>query len=180
MLPPRKRRLILGGLLATVVLFAAGVMWHFGYVEQILDEENIKQLSRQLGAFGPLLIIGLMTLAIVMSPIPSAPIALASGAAYGHVWGAIYVVIGSVLGACIAFSISRLLGRDYVANKFGGQAKSGLLERFAKSRNALMAVIFATRLMPFLSFDVVSYAAGLTPLKAWRFVVAPCMASQRG
>ena len=35
-----------------------------------------------------------------------------------------------------------------------------------------MATVFATRLMPFLSFDVISYAAGLTPLATWRFAVA--------
>jgi len=36
----------------------------------------------------------------------------------------------------------------------------------------LMAVVFASRLMPFLSFDLVSYAVGLTPLKLWRFALA--------
>jgi uncharacterized membrane protein YdjX (TVP38/TMEM64 family) len=35
-----------------------------------------------------------------------------------------------------------------------------------------MLVIFASRLVPFISFDAVSYAAGLTPLTFWRFVVA--------
>lgn len=30
----------------------------------------------------------------------------------------------------------------------------------------------AMRLIPFLSFDIVSYAAGLTPLQPWRFVLA--------
>ena len=46
------------------------------------------------------------------------------------------------------------------------------LNRFFQSQNALTAVVFATRLMPFLSFDVISYAAGLSPLKTWRFAVA--------
>lgn len=35
-----------------------------------------------------------------------------------------------------------------------------------------MVVVFVTRLMPFLSFDLVSYAVGLTPLKVWRFAIA--------
>ena len=35
-----------------------------------------------------------------------------------------------------------------------------------------MLVIFTSRLVPFISFDAVSYAAGLTPLTFWRFVVA--------
>ena len=35
-----------------------------------------------------------------------------------------------------------------------------------------MGVVFVSRLMPFLSFDVISYAAGLTSLVFWRFVIA--------
>jgi uncharacterized membrane protein YdjX (TVP38/TMEM64 family) len=36
----------------------------------------------------------------------------------------------------------------------------------------LMAIVLASRLLPFISFDVVSYAAGLTALSPWRFAVA--------
>ena len=35
-----------------------------------------------------------------------------------------------------------------------------------------MGIVFATRLMPFISFDVISYGAGLSDLQYWRFVVA--------
>ncbi len=35
-----------------------------------------------------------------------------------------------------------------------------------------MAVVFGSRLLPFISFDAVSYAAGLTPLAFWRFALA--------
>jgi uncharacterized membrane protein YdjX (TVP38/TMEM64 family) len=34
------------------------------------------------------------------------------------------------------------------------------------------AIVFASRLVPFISFDAVSYAAGLTPLTFWRFALA--------
>ncbi len=35
-----------------------------------------------------------------------------------------------------------------------------------------MAVVFESRLLPFISFDLVSFAAGLTPLTWLRFVLA--------
>lgn len=54
----------------------------------------------------------------------------------------------------------------------GKQPRNGALNRAAHSQNALTAVVFATRLMPFLSFDIISYAAGLTPLSTWRFALA--------
>ncbi|RTQ99657.1 TVP38/TMEM64 family protein [Halomonas nitroreducens] len=134
--------------------------------------DTLEQAVIRLGPLGPVLVIGLMTLAIVMSPIPSAPIALAAGAVYGHAWGTLYVAIGSGTGALIAFCIARLLGYDALRVWLGVRPSSGLLQRFLGSQNALMAAVFATRLMPFVSFDVISYAAGLSPLRAWRFVVA--------
>jgi uncharacterized membrane protein YdjX (TVP38/TMEM64 family) len=35
-----------------------------------------------------------------------------------------------------------------------------------------MTIVFVSRLLPFVSFDLVSYAAGLTSLSAWRFALA--------
>ena len=78
------------------------------------------------------------------------------------------MLIGAEAGALIAFAIARLLGCD-VMRKFRRQRTSLQL---LCSQNTLMAIVFISRLLPFISFDVVSYAAGLTPLSFWRFVVA--------
>jgi uncharacterized membrane protein YdjX (TVP38/TMEM64 family) len=117
---------------------------------------------------GPLAIIGLLAMAIVLNPIPSAPIALAAGAAYGHLWGTVYVVTGAEIGALIAFAIARSVGYEVLHRWLGKRLSLGSLA----SQNALMAAVFASRLLPFISFDLVSYAAGLTPLTLWRFAVA--------
>lgn len=120
------------------------------------------------GIFGPLLVVVLMSLAIVASPLPSAPIALAAGAAYGHSFGTILVVLGAEFGAIAAFLLARRLGRPFVERQFGLKSTPGLLG----SQNMLTLIVFASRLLPFLSFDLISYAAGLSPLHLWRFSLA--------
>ncbi|WP_244935044.1 MULTISPECIES: TVP38/TMEM64 family protein [Amorphaceae] len=165
-------RIIAGLAVFAIFLVTSLLLWRTGMLDRLLDGEALEQAVMRLGPLGPLLIIGLMTVAIVMSPIPSAPIALASGAAYGHFWGALYVAIGSETGALVAFGISRLIGYDALRAWLGARLPTGALHRFVGSQTALMAVVFATRLMPFLSFDIISYAAGLTPLRTWRFAVA--------
>ncbi len=35
-----------------------------------------------------------------------------------------------------------------------------------------MGIVFVSRLLPFISFDMVSYAAGVTALTFWRFALA--------
>lgn len=168
----RRPRIVAAAALLAVFLAASLLLWQSGLLAQVLDGESLERLVIQLGPVGPVLIIGLMTIAIVMSPIPSAPIALAAGAAYGHIWGALYVAIGAETGALVAFAIARLAGYDMLKTWLGERLSTGGLHRFITSQNALMATVLATRLMPFLSFDVISYAAGLTPLRTWRFAVA--------
>jgi uncharacterized membrane protein YdjX (TVP38/TMEM64 family) len=40
------------------------------------------------------------------------------------------------------------------------------------SQTTLMGIVFVSRLLPFISFDMVSYAAGITSLSFWRFSIA--------
>lgn len=155
-----------------VAVSAYIVLWQTGSLDRILQRDVLTRTIDELGSMGPVLVIGLMTVAIVMSPIPSAPIALAAGAAYGHLWGTVYVAAGSLSGALVAFGISRYVASNFIENKLKRRTAAGMLDRFMKSQNALMATVFASRLMPFLSFDIISYAAGLTPLATWRFAVA--------
>ena len=156
---------ILGTGLLAVWQFAPTV---FAEARSLLDVERLEMLVARAGLWGPIVIVTLMTIAVVASPIPSAPIALAAGAAYGHVWGTVQVVIGAELGALIAFGLARVLGHDALRRVFGDRVDAGLLG----SQNALTAMIFASRLMPFVSFDMISYAAGLSRLHAWRFALA--------
>jgi len=159
--------LLLAGIIAALA-GAYAVLSYTGATTFLENDAALKQWFQELGAIGPLAIIGLMTLAIVMSPIPSAPIALAAGAAYGHTAGTVYVILGAESGAIIAFVIARLVGIVTVRKWIGPQ----VLQRLEGSQNALMGIVFVSRLLPFVSFDMVSYAAGVTPLRFWRFALA--------
>ena len=44
--------------------------------------------------------------------------------------------------------------------------------RLPSSQNGLMLAIFIFRLIPFISFDIISYVAGLTAISWWRFILA--------
>jgi len=156
--------------LGLALLFALVYWWLAmrGGLDILLDGDALDARVKALGMLGPLAVIGLLALAIVLSPLPSAPIALAAGAAYGHWLGTLYVVIGAELGALIAFFIARLVGYDVVRRWFGPRIDMGLMG----SQNALTAMVFFSRLLPFVSFDLISYAAGLTALKSWRFALA--------
>lgn len=160
--------IVIGCLIVIAVAAVYLVLSKTGVLALLMDRAAIEARIDEFGAMGPVAVVALMTIAIVISPIPSAPIALAAGAAYGPIWGSLYVLAGAELGALIAFAIARMVGGDVLRRWFGENLSLSLLG----SQNNLMAIVFASRLLPFISFDLVSYAAGLTPLTWLRFAIA--------
>lgn len=161
-------RIALGG--ALILIFISGyiVLQKTGVLAVIMDAKKLKDFVLSYGLSGPFIIVGIMALAIVINPIPSAPIALAAGLAFGHTLGTLLIVSGALLGSMIAFSIGRLVGHEILYKWFGDKLHIKLLG----SQNMLMGIIFVSRLIPFISFDIVSYAAGVTEIKLWRFTLA--------
>mgnify|MGYP001818505587 FL=1 len=139
-----------------------------GLIDSMQHPELLISLIRNQGVLGVFSIIALMSIAIVLNPIPSAPIAVVSGAVYGHAWGTVYIVLGALLGAVIAFGISRFAGRKLVYRMFSSQK----LPKWTGSQTTMMMIVLLSRLIPFISFDLVSYGAGLTSLQLWRFCLA--------
>jgi uncharacterized membrane protein YdjX (TVP38/TMEM64 family) len=138
----------------------------------VFDEAWIHQTICDLGAFGPFALIGLMVLAIVVSPIPSGPIAVAAGALYGGLEGAMLSMVGAEIGALLAFSASRYFVYDAVR-----RSENPIMKFIAvpRSQRALMWIVFVSRLIPFISFDAISYATGVTNLTFGRFAIATAM-----
>lgn len=151
-----------------IVVVLAVLIYRSDTPVELPDRAQIQGWVEAAGVLGPIVIVALMTIAIVASPIPSAPIAMAAGAAYGHTLGTALVVIGAELGAILAFILARRLGRPFVERHLGQRVSAGLLG----SQNMLTFLVFGSRLLPFLSFDMISYAAGLSKLHFWRFAIA--------
>lgn len=165
------RFLIAAALAALVIVVIVVGVGDVASIELFSDKEMLRTKIEQLGPWGPLALIALEALAIVVSPIPSGPIAIAAGAAFGPFLGTIYIVIGATAGGMAAFWIARNLGHDLVRRWEAARKTLAYLEQ-GRSQFWLMVIVFASRLVPFLSFDVISYAAGLTPLAYWRFAIA--------
>ena len=85
-----------------VILVGVGVYVAFiGSFEFISSPDVIRAAVEDAGAVGPLIIVVSIAIAVVISPLPSAPLTAISGAAYGHIWGTVYALIGAQIGAMI-------------------------------------------------------------------------------
>lgn len=132
-----------------------------------LDPTRIESLLTAAGPFAPLVLAVIMAV-VVVSPIPSFPFDIAAGVYFGPWLGTLYAAAGAALGAVAAFQIARWSGRDLVERLVRGHISFCT----ACSDKLLTRLIFVTRLIPLVSFKVVSYGAGLTNMSVGRFALA--------
>jgi len=126
--------------------------------------EAVRDWLDGLGPWAPLAFVAAMTVAVVVSPVPSVPLDIAAGLAFGLFWGVVYTLVGAELGALIAFGIARRLGRPWLARRLPAAATARIDDLAA--RRGVKALLLM-RLLPVFNFDWVSYAAGLTSI-SWR------------
>jgi len=153
-----------------VASIAAGLVFDavFGRVVS-LRPERIQSWLERLGPWGPLVFILALAAAVVISPIPSVPLDIAAGLAFGLVAGTIYTLIGAELGAIIAFTIARRAGRPRLARRLPTAAMTRIDELALRSG---VRALLLMRLLPVFQFDWVSYAAGLTAISPRAFALA--------
>jgi uncharacterized membrane protein YdjX (TVP38/TMEM64 family) len=122
------------------------------------------------GAWAPLVSAAVMVLQSVVAPLPAFVVTFANGLLFGWAPGALLSWSSAMLGAALCFGIARGLGRPVVERLLGGAAALDLADRFFL-RHGTRAILLA-RLLPFVPFDPVSYAAGLTTTGLRPFLVA--------
>jgi uncharacterized membrane protein YdjX (TVP38/TMEM64 family) len=129
---------------------------------------RIREFLEGAGLYAPVVYMLLMALAVVISPIPSLPLDIAAGAFFGPIFGTFYSVLGALAGAVMSFLLARFLGRELVERFLGGHINFCTM----CSDRLLTKIVFLSRLIPVVSFDVVSYGAGLTKMSLGRFALS--------
>jgi len=129
-------------------------------------------LLARTGGWGPLLVVALQLLQAVISPLPSWPITVAAGALYGPVLGTAYSLIGATLGATINFLIARHLGLPFLRKRLA----QGWLQRVGRLRAIhFLGLSLLGRALPFASFDLVAYLAGISQLSLPLFLAVAAL-----
>lgn len=129
----------------------------------------VKDFVASYGAYAAAVSFGLMILQSIAAPLPAFLITFANANLFGWWQGAILSWTSAMAGAAVCFYIARILGRDAaekLTSKAGLQQLDVFFEKYGR-----MSILIA-RLLPFMSFDIVSYAAGLTSMSFGSFMVA--------
>lgn len=134
-----------------------------------LDTDVVVAYLRSYGKQAAVVSFVLMILQSIAAPIPAFLITLSNAAIFGWVKGAMLSWSSAMAGAALCFFLARALGRDAVerlTSKGAMESVDVFFERYGKY------AILICRLLPFVSFDFVSYGAGLTNMGFWSFFIA--------
>lgn len=152
--------------LAVIAAIAGLVRWGQPIYDFLADQEQVRGLVEQFGAWGPLAIFGLELAQSLLAPIPGQAIEAVSGYLYGPWWGLVYAFWGLVLGSSIIFLLARRFGRP-LAVRLVGENSMSRLDDLARRGGA--PLFFLIWLIPFAPDDLACVAAGLTPMPVRQF-----------
>lgn len=160
--PSTRRALVKAGALVALIVLGTAAWWLFGreWIGQFSDLTTVRATIARAGPWGPV-IFALFYAGITLLPVPKAPVSVAAGAAFGLVFGTVYVYLGSLLGAGLAFVIGRRLGREAVERLTGARIRK--LDAWL-TRSGLSAVILV-RLVVVVPFTLINYGAALTAVR---------------
>jgi uncharacterized membrane protein YdjX (TVP38/TMEM64 family) len=176
---PRDRLGVVKALaVATVAVAAVLILWWTGTWEYLWelfsDRERLQQTVEGAGPLAPVVYVLFLAAQAVVAPLPAPALAFAGGYVFGTAGGFVLTWLGVLLGGTICFWLSRLFGRGFVESS--DRAKK--LDRHVEEHGGIM--IFVLRLIPLISFDAISYAAGLTCISFWRFFLATALGAAPG
>ena len=138
----------------------------------VLGSANVDAVIEYIRSFGGYAMVFsfcLMVFSSLIAPLPAFMITLSNAAIFGWWQGAILSWSSAMVGSALCFLLSRGLGRD-VVEKFAGKGALASVEQYFEKYGT--KTILVCRLLPFVSFDAVSYFAGLTPMKFLPFFIA--------
>ncbi len=165
---------VLGVLIVLCIVYFAvpSVNAYVNNAASILGSANVDAVIEFIRSYGPYAMVFsflLMVFSSLIAPLPAFLITFSNAAIFGWWQGAILSWSSAMAGAALCFFIARALGRDTV-EKFAGRGALASVEGYFEKYGT--KTILVCRLLPFVSFDAVSYFAGLTPIKFWPFVIA--------
>ena len=160
-----KPRVIVLAALATVLAAVVYVLL-FGADWTVSFSAN--SIEHQIRGWGPWGVIGSIALMVIHSfiPFPAEFIAIANGMVYGTVWGTVITWSGAMLGAFLAFALARALGRPFVAMMVS-RRNWHVVDQWTGEQG--WQVVFLSRFLPVIAFNLINYMAGLTRISWWTF-----------
>ncbi len=151
----RKKALVKAGILVAFIVFAIGLI-RFTPIKGYLSAEGLGRFLATAGFWAPVAYMAIYAAGVCLF-VPGTLLTGLGAAIFGAYWGFLYVWVGAMIGASMAFLIGRTLGRDFAASLIGDR-----LRKYddAIERNGFAAVLYLR--LVYFPFTPMNFGMGLT------------------
>ena len=135
----------------------------FTSVKEFFTREALGGFLDRAGFWAPIVFILVYIVGVCLF-VPGTLLTALGAALFGAYWGFVYIWVGAMVGATVAFWIGRTLGRDFAASLIG--------ERLKKYDEAIERKGFATVLylrLVYFPFTLMNFGMGLTKVRFWDY-----------
>ncbi|MGZ3647683.1 MAG: TVP38/TMEM64 family protein [Syntrophales bacterium] len=146
--------------IALVIFMAAAIyVVRFTHVKDLLTRDVLGHFLETAGLWAPLIFMLIYTVGVCLF-VPGTLLTVLGAAIFGPYWGFLYVWMGAMAGASVAFWIGRTLGRDFAASLIGES-----LKKFddAIERNGFATVLYLR--LVYFPFTPLNFGMGLTNVR---------------
>lgn len=151
----RRNAILKAGLFLLFIVAAIGLV-RYSPVKNYLTAEALQQFLNTVGLWAPVVFM-LVYAGGVCLFVPGTLLTGIGAAIFGAYWGFLYVWVGAMIGASLAFFIGRTLGRDFAASLIGDK-----LQKYddAIRRNGFATVLYLR--LVYFPFTPMNFGMGLT------------------
>jgi len=143
-----------------VLVLIYGIFYFFKIDYRSFSPQNVRDKILSFGIWAPIVYMVFYTLRPLIL-FPAGLLTMASGLAFGPLFGTIYTVIGATGCAVAEFFFARFFGRGAVAKLVKG--KMGKIDEGIE-KHGFMTVLWI-RLIPSVAYDIQNYSLGLTKVR---------------
>ncbi len=155
----RRRVAVVKAVVLTLFIIAAIYVTRFTSLRNLLTREALSRFFEDVGSWAPLAYV-LFYAAGACLFIPGSLLTAVGAVIFGPYYGFLYVWVGAMIGATIAFWIGRTLGREFAATLIG--------DRLKKYDDAIEKNGFATVLylrLIYFPYTPMNFGMGLTKVR---------------
>ncbi len=138
------------------------------------DPELFRQRIEADGIRGKILFLCMIIFQVIFAFIPGEPLELLAGYAFGTVGGTLLCMLGTFLGGSLVFLFTKKFGSKFVELFFSKEKINSV--KFFNDTGKMYSVLFAVFFIPGTPKDLLSYVAGLTPLKYVPYIIITTVA----
>jgi uncharacterized membrane protein YdjX (TVP38/TMEM64 family) len=154
--------------LVVCAAYALSAFFFSGTLDQGPWLEQVRTAVAGWGRLAPIIYTLLVVVEVIVAPFPGTLLYAPAGAIFGGFLGGTLSLVGNVVGAAISCVLGRLIGERLL----GRRADDSEFRRYQDLlRKRGLWVVLLLRLNPFTTSDLVSYAAGIAAVPAWKVAV---------